>query len=47
MAQLEQAAAYAQQYQQQANSQAYSNSETNETSRSNDDVIDADFTDKN
>ena len=48
MAQLEQAAAYASQYQQQANAQSsYTNNESNETSRSNDDVIDADFTDKN
>ena len=46
MSQLEQAAAYAQQYQQQASSQQYQDTTSNETNNSNDDVIDADFTDK-
>ena len=46
MSQLEQAAAYAQQYQQQAGAQGPASDATNETSSSNDDVIDADFTDK-
>ena len=45
MSQLEQAAAYAQQYQ---NQQSYqnNNTSTNNNSSSDDDVIDADFTDK-
>ena len=48
MAQLEQAAAYASQYQQQAGAQPnYSDNTSNEASSNNDDVIDADFTDKN
>ena len=46
MSQLEQAAAYAQQYQQQASQGAGSSSSSSETNSSNDDVIDADFTDK-
>ena len=46
MSQLEQAAAYAQQYQQQASQGASSSSSSSETNSSNDDVIDADFTDK-
>ena len=48
MSQLEQAAAYASQYQQQAGAQPnYSDNTSNEASSNNDDVIDADFTDKN
>ena len=48
MAQLEQAAAYASQYQQQAGAQPnYNDNTSNEASSNNDDVIDADFTDKN
>lgn len=47
MSQLEQAAAYAQQYQQQASAnQSQQTSSNSETNSSNDDVIDADFTDK-
>ena len=44
MAQLEQAAAYAQQYQNQHASQGSTNNNT--SSNANDDIIDADFTDK-
>ncbi|MBE6131826.1 MAG: molecular chaperone DnaK [Erysipelotrichaceae bacterium] len=48
MTQLEQAAAYASQYQQQAGAQPnYNDNTSNEASSNNDDVIDADFTDKN
>ena len=48
MSQLEQAAAYASQYQQQAGAQPnYNDNTSNEASSNNDDVIDADFTDKN
>ena len=48
MAQLEQAASYASQYQQQAGAQPnYNDNTSNEASSNNDDVIDADFTDKN
>ncbi|MDD6302979.1 MAG: molecular chaperone DnaK [Bacillales bacterium] len=47
MTQLEQAAAYAQQYQNQsAANNAQANNSSSETSSNNDDVIDADFTDK-
>ncbi len=48
MTQLEQGAAYASQYQQQAGAQPnYNDNTSNEASSNNDDVIDADFTDKN
>ena len=48
MSQLEQAAAYASQYQQQSGAQPnYNDNTSNEASSNNDDVIDADFTDKN
>ena len=49
MGQLEQAAAYAQQYQQQqgqAGAGSDTQSSSTDTNSSNDDVIDADFTDK-
>ena len=50
MTQLEQAAAYAQQYQNQAGAQQYNDQPTSDgtsgTNSNNDDVIDADFSEK-
>ena len=50
MSQLEQAAAYAQQYQNQAGAQQYNDQPTSDgtsgTNSNNDDVIDADFSEK-